>query len=213
VRYGFVIDQRRWLGCRAILLKIETGIGYFVDRVRVTESIRCGIVSCSDHLGRWRLSENGERWLTSVVELERRAPGKWLMRHLQGVRPFQSHDPDSGAGVVGRGGRASEPYVSRAAGPDQRAGLLAPEGDRKQGGSRRSVLVTCSSIRTSRSRCTGSGWRRPGRRQDQTGCAGRSGFRAPSSPTLRHIDSTDRRVCAAGVRDAHRFSFHSSVRK
>jgi anaerobic selenocysteine-containing dehydrogenase len=78
------------------LLKVATAIGYFVDKVWVTESIRPGIVACSHHLGRWRLAEqSGERWSTALVDLQRPGHGKWLMRQVHGVRPFASDDPDS----------------------------------------------------------------------------------------------------------------------
>jgi anaerobic selenocysteine-containing dehydrogenase len=79
------------------LLKVATAIGFFVDKVWVTESIRPGVVACSHHLGRWRLSEGsgGERWSTALVDLTRESPGKWRMRQVHGVRPFASDDPDS----------------------------------------------------------------------------------------------------------------------
>ncbi len=79
------------------LLKIHTEIGYFIDKVWVTESIRPGVIACSHHLGRWRLTENlgGERWSTALVDLKQFEPGKWMMRQLHGVRPFKSEDPDS----------------------------------------------------------------------------------------------------------------------
>lgn len=79
------------------LVRVETSIGYFVDRVWVTEGIRPGIVACSHHLGRWRLQEysGGERWSTAVVKLQQSAPGQWKMRQVHGVRPFASNDPDS----------------------------------------------------------------------------------------------------------------------
>ncbi len=79
------------------LVKICTRIGYFVDRVWVTEAIRPGVVACSHHLGRWRLSEDagGERWSTALVDLRQTAPGQWRMRQIHGVRPFESSDPDS----------------------------------------------------------------------------------------------------------------------
>jgi anaerobic selenocysteine-containing dehydrogenase len=79
------------------LLKVSTRIGYFVDRVWVTEAIRPGVVACSHHLGRWRLSEDtgGERWSTALVDLRQTAPGQWRMRQIHGVRPFQSDDRDS----------------------------------------------------------------------------------------------------------------------
>jgi anaerobic selenocysteine-containing dehydrogenase len=80
------------------LLKVTTAIGSFVDKAWVTESIRPGVVACSHHLGRWRLAESagGERWSTALVDLKREAPGRWRMRQVHGVRPFDSDDPDSG---------------------------------------------------------------------------------------------------------------------
>src|SRR5205085_11247471 len=79
------------------LLKIATAIGWFVDKVWVTEAIRPGVVACSHHLGRWRLAEDagGERWSTALVDLTREAPGKWRMRQRHGIEPFESADPDS----------------------------------------------------------------------------------------------------------------------
>jgi anaerobic selenocysteine-containing dehydrogenase len=79
------------------LVKIHTAIGYFVDRVWVTEGLRPGIVACSHHLGRWRLAEEtgGERWSTALVSLEREGPGRWRMRQRRGIEPFASEDPDS----------------------------------------------------------------------------------------------------------------------
>jgi len=79
------------------LLKIATAIGWFVDKVWATEAIRPGVVACSHHLGRWRLAETtgGERWSTALVDLQRQAPGKWRMRQIHGVAPFESEDPDS----------------------------------------------------------------------------------------------------------------------
>lgn len=79
------------------LLKIHTEIGYFVDKVWVTEGIRPGVIACSHHLGRWRLKEDtgGERWSTALVDLKQLEPGKWMMRQIHGIRPFKSDDPDS----------------------------------------------------------------------------------------------------------------------
>jgi anaerobic selenocysteine-containing dehydrogenase len=79
------------------LVKLETAIGYFVDRVWITEGIRPGVVACSHHLGRWRLQEDlgGERWSTALVDLQQIQPGQWKMRQKHGVRPFASDDPDS----------------------------------------------------------------------------------------------------------------------
>jgi len=79
------------------LLKVTTAIGSFVDKAWVTEAIRPGVVACSHHLGRWRLAESagGERWSTALVDLTREAPGRWRMRQVHGIRPFESDDPDS----------------------------------------------------------------------------------------------------------------------
>ena len=79
------------------LLKVTTEIGYFIDKVWVTEGIKPGVIACSHHLGRWRLAEEqgGERWSTALVDLKQTSPGKWLMRTVHGIRPFKSEDPDS----------------------------------------------------------------------------------------------------------------------
>ena len=79
------------------LLKVRTEIGYFVDKVWVTEGIRPGVIACSHHLGRWRLQEDigGERWSTALVDLKQVEPGRWMMRQVHGIRPFKSDDPDS----------------------------------------------------------------------------------------------------------------------
>ena len=79
------------------LLKVATEIGYFIDKVWVTESIRPGVIACSHHLGRWRLKEDsgGERWSSGLVELNHKEEGIWMMRQVHGVRPFESADPDS----------------------------------------------------------------------------------------------------------------------
>jgi len=79
------------------LLKISTEIGYFIDKVWVTEGIKPGVIACSHHLGRWRLAEDqgGERWSTALVDLKNVGPGKWMMRTIHGIKPFKSDDPDS----------------------------------------------------------------------------------------------------------------------
>jgi anaerobic selenocysteine-containing dehydrogenase len=81
----------------ADLLRVETAIGYFVDRAWVTQAIRPGVIACSHHLGRWRLREDtgGERWSTALVDLVRGDGGAWRMRQVHGIRPFKSEDKDS----------------------------------------------------------------------------------------------------------------------
>ncbi len=78
------------------LIKVITEIGYFVDRVWVTEGIRPGVIACSHHLGRWRLQEDGGgRLSTALVELKQEGEGKWKMRQIHGVKPYQSEDADT----------------------------------------------------------------------------------------------------------------------
>ncbi len=78
------------------LVRVSTEIGYFIDRAWVTESIAPGVVACSHHLGRWRLRDGeGSRWSTAHVAFEKRGESGYLLRHLEGVGPFASADPDS----------------------------------------------------------------------------------------------------------------------
>jgi anaerobic selenocysteine-containing dehydrogenase len=90
-------DARRFGVDTGGLLKVATEIGYFIDKVWVTESIRPGVIACSHHLGRWRLREDsgGERWASGLVELSHKEEGTWTMRQVHGVQPFESADPDS----------------------------------------------------------------------------------------------------------------------
>jgi anaerobic selenocysteine-containing dehydrogenase len=79
------------------LVRVTTEIGYYVNRAWVTEGIRPGVVACSHHLGRWRL-ETGrgvDRWSSALVSLGRDRQGCWRMRAEEGIRPFESDDPDS----------------------------------------------------------------------------------------------------------------------
>ncbi|HUR20194.1 MAG TPA: molybdopterin dinucleotide binding domain-containing protein, partial [Vicinamibacterales bacterium] len=79
------------------LVKVHTGIGFFVTRAWVTEGIRPGVVAMSHHLGRWRLDEDkgGARNATALVKIARSADGKYEMRQVHGTKPFRSNDPDS----------------------------------------------------------------------------------------------------------------------
>jgi anaerobic selenocysteine-containing dehydrogenase len=79
------------------LARVSTEIGHFVIRVWVTEGIRPTVVACSHHLGRWRLKkdEGTDRWASALVDLEDLGEGKWRLRQIEGVKPFESDDPDS----------------------------------------------------------------------------------------------------------------------
>ncbi len=78
------------------LVKLNTDIGYFVDKVWVTEGMKPGVVACSHHLGRWRRKQDsGNRWGTNTVNIENDGKGSWKMKTVEGIRPFESEDKDS----------------------------------------------------------------------------------------------------------------------
>jgi anaerobic selenocysteine-containing dehydrogenase len=78
-------------------LRVDTEIGYFVDRVWVTEGIKPGVVAISHHLGRWRLQEESgvSRGSSSLVKLEEDGKGGFLLRVVHGAQPHRSSDPDT----------------------------------------------------------------------------------------------------------------------
>ena len=89
-------DAGRWGFKTGDLVKMNTDIGYFVDKVWVTQGMKPGVVACSHHLGRWRRpKDQGNRWATNTVAIENVKKGEWKMNTMQGVRPFKSNDPDS----------------------------------------------------------------------------------------------------------------------
>jgi anaerobic selenocysteine-containing dehydrogenase len=89
------VDARR-VGVRTgELLRVKTEIGYFVNKVWVTDSIAPGVVACSHHMGRWRLEgQSGNRWGSSLVRFETLGNGIRL-RQVAPAGPFDSSDPDS----------------------------------------------------------------------------------------------------------------------
>ncbi len=90
-------DGRRLGLADGDLARVTTQIGYFVDRVWLTEAIRPGVAACSHHLGRWRRPSDvpGNRYSANVVAITQPAAGQWLVRQLEGPAPFASADPDS----------------------------------------------------------------------------------------------------------------------
>jgi len=76
------------------LVRVETEIGYFVVRAWVTEGIRPGIVACSHHMGRWKLTEKGQRQLMATVSLDQQG-SRWGLKRRKGVAPYESTDPDT----------------------------------------------------------------------------------------------------------------------
>ena len=78
------------------LVRIETEIGWFVDRVWVTEGIKPGIVAISHHLGRWRLSETQgvNRFSSSLATLGHEG-SEYALRVQHGAAAYESADPDT----------------------------------------------------------------------------------------------------------------------
>jgi anaerobic selenocysteine-containing dehydrogenase len=76
------------------LVRVETRIGHFVVKAWVTEGIRPGVVACSHHMGRWRLSDQGQRQISALASLSR-DDFLWALRRKSGVRPFASDDADT----------------------------------------------------------------------------------------------------------------------
>jgi anaerobic selenocysteine-containing dehydrogenase len=90
-------DGRRLGLCDSDMVRVQTEIGYFVDRLWLTEAIRPGVAACSHHLGRWRRAQDvpSNRFSANVVEVSQPGAGKWLVRQVEGPGPFPSADPDS----------------------------------------------------------------------------------------------------------------------
>ncbi len=101
-------DARRLGIAPGGLVRVETEIGHFVVKAWITEGIRPGVVACSHHMGRWKLSAAdphsgrgtgtaaaaGPRQVAATVDLAAE-DGKWAMRRRHGVRPYESADPDT----------------------------------------------------------------------------------------------------------------------
>lgn len=79
------------------LVRVTTEIGFFVDRVWVSEAIKPGIVACSHHLGRWRRGSDppANRWASNLVEIDRCGEHVWKMRRSGQIAGYQSNDRDS----------------------------------------------------------------------------------------------------------------------
>ncbi len=84
------------------LIRLETDIGYFVNEVWVTESIKPGLVAMSHHMGQWKverdddgeIEEGGDGFGKVTVDLNN-DESMWGMRQVSGITPFESTDPDS----------------------------------------------------------------------------------------------------------------------
>lgn len=87
-------DARRLGLATGDLARVQTEIGYFVAKAWVTEGIRPGVVACSHHMGRWKLSDVGQRQMMATVDLTQDS-SHWAMERRGGVGPYESADPDT----------------------------------------------------------------------------------------------------------------------
>lgn len=76
------------------LLRVETEIGYFVVAAWVTEGIRPDVVACSHHMGRWKLTDEGQKQMMATVKLDHRE-NEWGLKRQKGIEPYSSSDSDT----------------------------------------------------------------------------------------------------------------------
>ena len=76
------------------LVRVSTEIGHFVVKAWISEGIRPGVVACSHHMGRWKLTDQGQRQMMATVALEG-DEGRWGLSWRKGVEPYESDDPDT----------------------------------------------------------------------------------------------------------------------
>ncbi|NNC82908.1 MAG: molybdopterin-dependent oxidoreductase, partial [Flavobacteriales bacterium] len=90
-------DAKKWGFKTGDLVKMNTDIGFFIDKVWVTQGMKPGVVACSHHLGRWkREQDQGNSWSTNTVGISKEDNGIYKMNTKSGVKPFKSADKDSG---------------------------------------------------------------------------------------------------------------------
>ncbi len=79
------------------LVRVETEIGYFIDKVWVTEGIKPGVIAMSHHLGRWRLQEGMgvSKGSSSLVTMQEKGDSGHQIKVVHGARAWESIDPDT----------------------------------------------------------------------------------------------------------------------
>ena len=78
------------------LIRVDTEIGWFVDKVWVTEGIKPGILAMSHHLGRWRLQDDagGNPGMSALARLGADEDDRSL-NILEPGKAWESDDPDT----------------------------------------------------------------------------------------------------------------------
>lgn len=78
------------------LVRVRTAIGWFVNRARVTDGMRPGVLACSHHMGRWRLEKGpGAQWSIPTVKIEELDATRRRLRVVEPARAYDSDDPDT----------------------------------------------------------------------------------------------------------------------
>lgn len=79
------------------LIRVTTEIGYFVDKVWITEGIKPGVIAMSHHLGRWRLQEDAgvNPGMSNLARLDEDGAGGHSLNLIHGARAWKTFDPDT----------------------------------------------------------------------------------------------------------------------
>ena len=79
------------------LVRVETEIGYFVDRVWITEGIKPGVIAMSHHLGRWRLKDvpGIGPGMAAPAVLDEDGKGGHTLRLTGTAEAWSTFDPDT----------------------------------------------------------------------------------------------------------------------
>jgi len=109
------------------LIRVETDIGYLVAKAWITEGIRPGVVACSHHMGRWKLTGHSQvsaGGMMATVDLHHDGGG-WAMHATGRVRPYLSADPDTARIWWSDTGVQPEPHLPGPSRPHLGHALLA----------------------------------------------------------------------------------------
>ena len=90
-------DARRLGVQTGDLIRVETEIGYFIDKAWVTEGIKPGVIAMSHHLGRWRLQDDVgvNPGMSNVATLEEDGQGGNKLNIVKEAEAWQTFDPDT----------------------------------------------------------------------------------------------------------------------
>jgi len=89
-------DAERLAMTTGDLVRVETRIGWFIDKVWVTEGIKPGVIAMSHHLGRWRLKpdQGVSRGASAVADISTDRT-KHRLKFTSGAGAWESSDPDT----------------------------------------------------------------------------------------------------------------------